>query len=314
MLNRWKRGTVSKQEMMDKLGVTQRTIDEDIKRMRAYYGAPIANDRRGGYYLEENFDMPNNLAITQNDLQALQTAVNTLQSFNGIGVFEDLEGLLEKIKGAIHFKSQAKHHEKLVMFESAPLTVPEGRLKFFWEGILDQKVVKFEYQKFIEEVPTLRTVSPHFLREHKNRWYLVCTDHKDSVVKIFGLERAQRYEFDKDMLYQGLPTHINLEQMFAKSFGIYVSFAEKPEEVILHFSPSRAKYLKTQPFHTQQLDKSRVINDSHESGLTIRFDLIVNDELVMELARLGADVTVISHETLRQKIRNYHEKALKNYR
>lgn len=313
MLNRWKRGVVLKQELAEEFQVAQRTIDEDIKRMREIYDAPIANDRNGGYYLTVPFDMPNNLAINQNDLQALQTAINTLHDFKGIGIFEHLEGLLQKIKDAVHFKSQTQHTEKLVMFESAPLNVPEDCLSFFWEGILKQKVVQFEYQKFAEELPTVRVVSPHFLREHKNRWYLVCTDHKDNILKNFGLERTKNYTFLPALSYINLPAHINLEKLFSQSFGIYHNFKEKAEEVILHFAPIRAKYLKTQPFHPQQLETNRIVEDSPTNGLTIRFDLIVNDELVMELVRLGKDVKVIAPESLIEKVKAYYQSALKLY-
>lgn len=313
MLNRWKNGVVSKKEMMDELGVAQRTIDEDIKRMRELYDAPIANDRNGGYYLTAPFDMPQNLAIHQLDLQALQTAVNTLQDFKGIGIFEHLEGLLQKIKDAVHFKSQTQHHEKLVMFESAPLTVPEDCLSFFWEGILKQKVIQFEYQKFAEDLPTTRIISSHFLREHKNRWYLVCTDHKDNVLKIFGLERTKNYKYLPTPLYINLPAHINPEKIFAQSFGIFLNLKDNTEEVILRFNPLRAKYLKTQPFHPQQLESKRILADSNTEGLTVKFDLIVNDELVMELARLGADVKVIAPDSLQRKIKEYHQKAFSIY-
>ncbi len=311
-LNRWKGEVVPFEEIASMFEVSDSTVRGDINLMKILYDAPIKNNRKG-YFLSADFDVPAYLSINQSDLQSLQAAISTLQDFKGIGIFEHLEGLLHKLKNSVAFKAQSKYTEKLVMFESAPLTVPEDCLNFFWEGILHKKVVQFEYQKFAEESPTMRTVSPHFLREHRNRWYLVCTDHKDQVIKNFGLERTRKYAFQPQALYQSLPAHINPEQMFAKSFGIFLNVKEIPEKVTLQFSRARTDYLKTLPFHSQQLEKHRIEQDSATDGLTIHFDLIINTELVMELAKLGKDVKVIAPESLREKIKKYYQDALDLY-
>jgi hypothetical protein len=102
---------------------------------------------------------------------------------------------------------------------------------------------------------------------------------------------------------------LDLVQMFRYSYGIFIDFKSKPEEVVLSFTPDCAKYLKSQPFHEQQLDTKRILADNAKE-FRVRFEFIINQELVMELARLGKEVKILAPESLRKEVELHHQQAL----
>jgi predicted DNA-binding transcriptional regulator YafY len=80
------------------LDVSERTLKEDLKRMRddvdlAYY-APIANKKGiGYYYTDRNFKISEK-PISPAEVKALNEVVELLHQFRGFKYFEDAEGLI----------------------------------------------------------------------------------------------------------------------------------------------------------------------------------------------------------------------------
>jgi len=300
---------ISLKEFAQLFNVSERTIQNDITLLREEYLAPIDYDfKERGYYFTEPFSFRGEIGLKPQDVSALKIAVATLSQYKQKGLFENLEILLYKVEKAIHFKPNKETGKyDFIEFESVPFFAGSQWLDFFIQAIQYKKCVAFSYQKFQDETPSQRLLHPYFLKEHRNRWYVIGLEEKSKAMRMFGLDRISKLRPDEVLQYQ--PNQLDLVQMFRYSYGIFIDFKSKPEEVVLSFTPDRAKYLKSQPFHEQQLDTKHILADNAKE-FRVRFEFIINQELVMELARLGKDVKILAPESLRKEVELHHQQAL----
>lgn len=297
------------QFLMDRCEIGERQLKEYLKDIREEGYMEIEYNHKTKEY-ERKGELKGNIAavfLTNSELISLKTAVKLLEQFTELPQLKDLSGLFEKLKNNVDFRTKTTSKET-IEFENIPTTKGNEFITEIWEYIDQEKVIEFQYQKFGggEEK---RTLHPYLLKEHKNRWYILGMDNAKKKLRQFGLDRMKNIvpTWDK---YEKNTT--NLKKLYYHSFGIYFNFEQKEEAIVLHFSPKRAEYLHTQPFHPQQLEKNRILqNDSN--GLRIKFDLRIDDELLMELARLGKDVKIISPFNLIDKLKDYLKTTLTQY-
>jgi len=194
---------------------------------------------------------------------------------------------------------------RLIHFEKRR---PQGTENLFGllHAIKNNLQINFTYQKFWEEKSTERSVHPLALKEFKNRWYLLSKDLKDSAVKTFALDRLTNLDISR-IKFRPSPD-FDIEEQFRYCFGIISPTDDKPQEIILSFTPFHGKYIKTLPLHPTQ----QILIDN-ENEFQIRLKLCITHDLVMELLSFGAEMKVLQPETLVDEIREAHRKAFKQY-
>ncbi|MGH2644854.1 MAG: helix-turn-helix transcriptional regulator, partial [Chitinophagaceae bacterium] len=78
---------------------------------------------------------------------------------------------------------------------------------------------------------------------------------------------------------------------------ITVAPNEKPQKVLLSFTPQQGKYIKAQPLHESQ----EIIKDNnHECRVSLL--LVINTELIMILLSYGSKVKVIQPKSLAERV------------
>jgi predicted DNA-binding transcriptional regulator YafY len=245
------------------LNYSSRTFQRDLEDIRQIFQVDIQYDFRRRVYFIEHASQPK---ITERMLEAF----DVLNAFN---VVDDLSTKVEfenrRAIGTEHF---------------------HGIL----HAVKNRFVLVFSYQKFEDEIPLIRTTKPLLLKEFKGRWYLIAIDAKDNRVKSFGLDRmneltisSQRFESDSGVL----------SNLYKDSYGI-INGSDLPViEIELSFDPLQGKYIKTSPLHSTQ----RIIADN-EDELLIKLNLKITHDFVMEILSMGANVKVITPETLKNEI------------
>lgn len=98
---------------------------------------------------------------------------------------------------------------------------------------------------------------------------------------------------------------------FEKAMGVAIYDDRESEEVILSFTSYQANYFKTQLFFPY-FQEDILINNENE--FRVKLHLIINKEMVYELARLGAGVRVLAPERLVKEMKDFHEAALERYK
>lgn len=298
-------------ELMQICGVAERTLKEDIAQMRDRYRAPIAYDRRsGGYRYKVPFDLKTiEIDLTNQDVAALKNAVATLNQFRDLAVFADFRGAVEKIEQAVRFRiSQPVKSQAYIAFEAVAPGRGNELLDVLLVACMNGQVIEFEYQKYDDPVPRLRTVFPHLMKEHRNRWYIIGYELYPPQLRVFGLDRVLTDTLKTTTLLFDPPV-FDAEAYFGPALGVAV-YDDPVEDVILSFTRKQGLHFRAQPFYPF---KDEAILIDTEDEFRVKLSIIINQELVFELARLGDSVKVIAPQTLVQKLIHFFQSALYQY-
>jgi len=181
-------------------------------------------------------------------------------------------------------------------------------VKFFqmiFDAIVNKKVLKLCYRKFKSE-PSERMISPYFLKQYNQRWYMYVHDEKREGVICFSLDRIQSLKVMKDEPY--VEADADLNHYLDHIVGVTLPKDGVVERIVLKVDEWVADYLETSPIH-----KSQQIERLADGYCRVTLDLVVNHELEQELLVYGEHVTVLEPEPFRQKMKMRVNNLFKNY-
>lgn len=286
---------------------SKRTIERDIANMRLDFDAPIKCDQ-AGYYYSEPFDMPQTLALSQHDLNKLKLAVETLNQFKDLAMFEDIKTVFEKIERSVKFKTTERSRGKYIVFEKAPSYKGTEHIDFFLTAIENTQVVSFNYHSYHNNTIKHHVIHPYVIKEHTNRWYIIGYRPKSDGITTYALDRIiGNLKYEDDYYKMPIPA-FDVDDYLKNVVGLTVKNAQPIQEVILHFTSPQSLYFESKPFH--QFEKVY----ENETGLRIKMNLILNYELVRKLATYGKGVTVIAPQQLIDDFKKFLKKTLDNYK
>lgn len=254
--------------------ISKRTFQRDLADISSLYNINIEYDfSKKVYFISE--DQPE---INERILEAF----DILNALN----------ICDKVSNYIHFEKR----------KSTGTENMYGLL----HAIKNHLLIKFTYQKYIDEEQTERKAEPYALKEFKNRWYVLAKDLKDEKIKTFALDRLTKMEITKKKFSP--PNNLDVNEHYKYCFGIIKPNEEKLEEVILSFKPTQGKYIKSLPLHESQ---EILIDNKHE--LRIKLTLFITYDFFMELLSYGESVKVLAPKTLIKEIKHSLQKNLKQY-
>ena len=262
----------------------------------------------------ENYEI--SLRTFQRDIRDIATIYNIEIEFNkSMGLYEiaeetndpRTERIMESFEVFNALNLTGKFASHLIVEKRKPLGTEH--MYGLLHAIRNRSFVRFNHEKYWEadQQHTTRKVAPIALKEARHRWYLVARDSRDSLVKSFGLERISNLEILNEKVL-GVGT-LDVEAHFRDCFGIICEDDIKAEDILLMFTPSEAKYIKSLPLHHSQ----RVISET-DSGTIFALHLYPSYDLMMELLSFGNQVQVLEPVTLREQVREKLREALDQYR
>ena len=255
------------------IGISQRTLQRDIKDIADMFDVEIKNYRGYGYYIA---DKPEETDIRYQELLLnfdLLTSMN--QGSQSVGYIIP------------------EHHG------------PKGSdtIPILISAIKEHRIIEFDYilvrkgDKIIS-----KRVKPHFLKESLGLWYLLALDEHDAL-KAYGIDRMQNIHVT-DVIFKR-DESINPDDLFKHSYGIWDDPSIPIEEIELSYSPLDGKFIKTTPLHSSQ--KILVDNDD-EFRVSLR--LRITNDFVMALLSRSASLTVIKPLSLRARLREIYKDAI----
>lgn len=255
------------------VGISQRTVQRDIRDIADIFKVEIKNHRGFGYYvagMQEETDIR---------YQELLLNFDLLTSMNQGG---------ETVGFII-----PEHHR------------PKGsdNIPALIRCIKEYKIVEFDYilvrkgDKIIS-----KRVKPYFLKESLGLWYLIALDERD-ILKVYGIDRMQNIYATDDAFERD--DSINPDELFKHSYGIWDDPSMPVEEVELSYSPLDGKFIKTTPLHSSQ--EILVDNDTE---FRISLQIRITNDFVMALLARSASLTVIKPLSLRKRVNEIYQNAL----
>lgn len=178
-------------ELMDRLGVSERTLRRDIDRLRGL-GYPVSGwtGPAGGYRLEAGADVP---PLVVDDDEAVAIALGLRTAANGTvrGIEETSLRALAKLEQVLPPKARARVEalqSAVVPWVREWATVDVEALTVVAQACRERERIRFEYRDRYGDA-TERHVEPHHLVSIRHRWYLVAYDRDRVDWRTFRLDR-----------------------------------------------------------------------------------------------------------------------------
>jgi len=266
---------VSKEELIEAvmfktsiIDYTQRTFERDVHELIYEFHYPIKYDRyKMGYKLDvDNISYQNDRFL--NDTFSLMQSYATLKKLN------DNSGIFDLQLSSSDFSNT--EFDKIVTI----LT----------EGFKAQ----ITYFKIDLDKEITYKISPYFLKEYDQKWYLIALDETDGIQKSFAVERIRKAE--KLKLKSNLSGKLEAKAKLNNTLGVGY-FNGSSDFIKIATSQKQAKYFREHRLHRSQKE------EPNQNGVFFfTFELIVNNELLMKLLSYGSSVRVLQPKILVDKI------------
>lgn len=271
------------------------TIEKDLFAMKMEHDAPIKYSKREGGYFYENPDFSiNDIPLSEDELSSIKFAVNTLQQFREVPFFQQFGSAIDKIvdRVSIGGNPQDEDVNRFVQFESAVSVGGNEFIPLILEAIRGKKKVWFTYASFVKGIEKPRKVSPLFLKEYRNRWYLISFDTSKNNIITYALDRMKDPMVLEDEAE--LPIDFNPEAYFQDTIGI-TTYKGKTEKIVLKTNSVAAKYIASQPLHQSQ----KLLSEDKENSY-FELNILISEELIRTVLGYAGEIEVLQPESLRE--------------
>lgn len=272
------------------------TIEKDMFAMKMDHDAPIkySKSKAGYYYLDSEFSI-NDIPLSEDELSSIRFAVNTLQQFREVPFFQQFGSAIDKIVDRVAIGSDPLSDvNQYVGFESASSIGGSEFLPRLLAAIREKQVVIFMYQSFISDLAKQRKGLPLYLKEYRNRWYVLVFDFDKNDIITYGLDRMADLEVLDESF--SLPLEFDPLVYFQDAIGI-TAFKGSAEKISIKANKIAQRYIDSQPFHPSQ----RLINQTQTHGI-FELKILISEEFIRLLLSYGGEVEVLEPAHLRKTI------------
>ena len=304
------RKTVSFQELLNRLEVSPATLKRDLAYMRDRLNAPIIYDKdQNGYRFEsnsENYALPG-LWFSPEEIYALLTMQHLLSNLDSGGLLskyvkplqsrllamlEDSDSSFEEIQKRVKIEKMGSRKYDLEHFQEIGL------------ALVKRKRLIIEYHSRSKDQNTKREISPQRMIYYRDNWYLDAWCHLKNSLRSFSVDAVKTAEILEKNADDVDEQILNTE--LGSGYGIFAGESVKCAK--LQFTPERARWVANEKWHPAQ--KGRFIK-----GGIYELEVPYSDEreLMMDILKYGADVQVISPDSLKNTISNTLQVTIKNY-
>ena len=293
--------------------VSRRTIQHDIQEMRysqalGYY-APIKVVDKKYYKYDEYLYSITQIPISSEDMAQLSEAVDLLKqmsSFKGFDGVEDVVNRLEDYVASMRYKV-----EPVILLESNERLRGLELITDLHDAIMSKEPIEITYKSFRSAEAQTFCFSPYILKEFRNRWFVfgdrhdftytpLCNLALDRIESIAAAPKGERYIKNRDF---------HPSTYFKDMIGVTRNMESPVEHVTFVASATEAPYLRTKPLHQSQKE----LGIQPDGSVLFIIDVILNHELERDLLGYGEGITVLSPESLVEKLHKRLAETLESY-
>ncbi|WP_163710235.1 helix-turn-helix transcriptional regulator [Mangrovibacterium lignilyticum] len=261
--------------------IGDRTLQRDIEQIRFEFGIEIKYGRdRNGYYID------------------YENSLNTESFFRFLEIVNTAELLTESLL-------QSKDTLKYISFDTGGGLKGIENLKPLLKAIKEQRKISFSHLNFHTKKTRKYTLKPYLLKEYLNRWYVVGIIGGFTDFRTFGIDRIENLDVKAETFV--LDEKLNPAEAFNQTIGLVYS-ENSVQNVVLSFTPTQGKYIKTLPLHSSQ--KLLVDNDNE---CRISIDVIPNYELTQQILKYGDTIRVLTPDWLANEIKQNLKRTIQKY-
>lgn len=281
----------------DETTVSRRQIlmDLDFMKSLAGYEAPIESYKEGRKtyyrYSEKDFSILKK-PLNPSELNTLNEALETLGRMNSLPGFDWVNSLQTKLKSGLDLD---KNNRQIISFEENEFLKGLGFLNVLYQYISQNQSVKIAYKSFKSDAESQFTISPYYLKQYNNRWFLFGWNQKFANIQNLALDRIISIENSKENF---IKNEIDFNEYFEDIIGVSNNLEENAVKISIQLSDSILPYIVSKPIHGSQKISGNILN----------LELKLNYELESLILSFGENMQVLEPFVLVEKIK---ERVLK---
>lgn len=270
--------------------VCRRTIMRDIALMRSGrlgYEAPIAYNKELGYhYTDADFSI-HKIKLSKKNINMLTEAFHLLRQLTNNEKLFSIHKSLFLFEQILHLEIDP-HAKPTIYFERSLNEPGQKWLDTVFKYTLAKQTMYIKYKPFESDI-TSHILSPAFIKEYNNRWYLYGFDHDKNHIVNLSLDRFLEVRDSLQPYY--IPEDFDHDSWFMNLYGVTRTANQEP--ILIRFNTTKllASYLDTKPIHPKQ--KKVFENDDMATYELYLYD---NYEIRSKLRSFGSDLKIISPE------------------
>ncbi len=287
-------------ELATRLGVTTRTVRNDVDRLRGL-GYPV--DARpgvaGGYRLGAGGSLPP-LLLDDEEAVAVAIGLRTAASGSVAGIEETSVRALAKLQQVL--PARLRHRVGAFASHARPMPAPGPRvdmdvLTLIAGACRDQERLRFDYRSH-SGAESRRAVEPYRLLNDRRRWYLLAWDVDRESWRTFRVDRMQpRTPTGPRFTPRALPSEDEVAARVAR--GIGEATWRYRARVVVHAPAAHVRARLPIPLEVRSLGRDRC---TFEPGSDHP------EMLALYLGMLGADFEIVDSPELVDALRELAER------
>ncbi|KJS29927.1 MAG: hypothetical protein VR64_18190 [Desulfatitalea sp. BRH_c12] len=294
--------------LAERFEISEKTAQRDINCLRDRFCAPMLFDRRrNGYFYKDTFYELPYLPASQQEVLCLLLARRMLDRSAGGYIGRELDRLTEKVFATECIPGFTPEIVQSAFSAAWSGYTPsqEENFRLVAGALIHRRPIRFDYQSPTAAQITVRVVEPHHLQHYMGSWVLTAFCRNRNDWRKFYLARMSNPQVIEPA-FTPRPES-DWRPLLESAFGLFQG--EDTIEVVLRFTPFRARWVREQVWHPVQ----QMIE--HTDG-SLDLILIVADfrEITMRILQFGPDCCVIAPEALRDEVKNEIVKMSHLYR
>lgn len=302
------------QEMADETGVSKRTIQRDLVKLRDL-GFPLLEQSvsahgRVHWCLENHAKSPS-LNFTWDEAIALHLGQRHLDPLAGTLIWKSVNSAFRKIRACLG-EQALRHLEKMrgafhhTQFGASDYSDKSDVIDNLSLAVEEHWLAAMTYRSLNATEHVEYEIAPYGIVFHRHSLYLIALSNDHAEIRTFKIDRVEEVELTK--LQFQLPPDFNLQDHLAPGFGIFHN--DGPLKTIrVRFAPgSAARVVAEGRWHASQK-----LEPQPDGSLLAQFDLADLHEITSWILSFGAKATVLDPPELREEIMEELRRSLSQF-
>lgn len=283
---------------------SRQTFYDDIGHIESQYKIIIEQKKKGRkrlYHYKNNHFSIYKPKLNDKELNSLRQAFEVLNRFKGLPQFEWIAEFEARFETNI--KDDSKR--SVIAFQDSTDNTGMEHFTSLFDYIVNKNAIDITYRSFKNKDAEVYSISPYYLKQYNNRWFLIGRTIGFESMGVFALDRIEGIG-RSGKAYEESET--DFDEYFKDVIGVSKSKGNEVETVEIWFSNEQLKYVETKPLHKSQ----KVMQKDNEGGV-VEINVIINYELEQNLLSFGEKAKVLSPKHLKDKIKYRIAENLKKY-
>jgi predicted DNA-binding transcriptional regulator YafY len=291
---------VTRDVLLEDLGVSRATLKRDLAYMRDRMMVPIEWDRERGYFLDaasgpaRAYELPG-LWFSAEEIHALLTMEQLLERLQPGLLARQVRPLRDRVRRILGTGDYAADEvsRRIRILQMGARTVEPAHFQAVASALLSRRRLRIRHYRRRTGETLEREVSPQRLVHYRDNWYLDAWCHMRRALRTFAVDAIS------DARILGRPCREvadeALDAVLAPGYGIFAGAAV--ENAVLRFEPRRARWVSREIWHPRQEGHFEL-----DGAWILELPYSDQRELVMDILKYGADVEVLAPASLRAAV------------